>query len=191
MQLDYVTIRPYAKTLETWVEEMGIPDGERKQILGADVVILPIGYRDSEHAFAHSAYDFMAYAREKQVFSIEMCSTDNQFSEIELCSLKTRLGRFFVPAAISGTLFWGVLCNYIYDQIRPILPQFTPVEVVESQHYLDAPEVSFSIVIPDSLGNKQEIEYDGPVEGIDKVGEIIKTLTNGNGFSDTATEPKE
>ena len=33
MQPDYVTIRPYAKTLETWVEEMGIPDGERKQIL--------------------------------------------------------------------------------------------------------------------------------------------------------------
>ena len=73
-----------------------------------------------------------------------------------------------------------VVSDYIYDQTKSILPQITSVETVESPKFLDAPEVSFSIVIPDSLGNKQEIIYDGPVEGIEKVGEIIKTMTNGN-----------
>ena len=187
----YITIRPYSKSIEEWMEDMVIPEGERGQIAGADVVVLPAGYRDCEKAFATSVYDFLAYARERGLFNIEVCSPEDGFSEIELCSVKKRLGKFFLASTITGTIFWGVVSDYIYEQVKPILPQFTPIENVETPQYLEAPEVSFSIVIPDSLGNKQEITYDGPVEGIDKVGEIIKTLTNSNGSESNTGDSKE
>lgn len=176
----YITIQPYTKSIEEWMEDMVIPERDRKQIEGADVIVLPVGYRDCEQAFSSSVYDFMAYARERGLFNIEVCCPGNCFTELELCSVKKRLGKFFLVSTLSGTIFWNVVSDYIYDQIKSILPQITSVETVESPKFLDAPEVSFSIVIPDSLGNKQEIIYDGPVEGIEKVGEIIKTMTNGN-----------
>ena len=187
----YITIRPYSKSIEEWMEDMVIPEGERGQIAGADVVVLPAGYRDCEKAFATSVYDFLAYARERGLFNIEVCSPEDGFSEIELCSVKKRLGKFFLASTITGTIFWDVVSDYIYEQVKPILPQFTPIENVETPQYLEAPEVSFSIVIPDSLGNKQEITYDGPVEGIDKVGEIIKTLTYSNGSESNTGDSKE
>ena len=187
----YITIRPYSKSIEEWMEDMVIPEGERGQIAGADVVVLPAGYRDCEKAFATSVYDFLAYARERGLFNIEVCSPEDGFSEIELCSVKKRLGKFFLASTITGTIFWDVVSDYIYEQVKPILPQFTPIVNVETPQYREAPEVSFSIVIPDSLGNKQEITYDGPVEGIDKVGEIIKTLTNSNGSESNTGDSKE
>lgn len=173
------------------MEEMLIPDGERGQIAGADVVVLPVGCRDCEQAFETSVYDFFVYARERGLFNIEVCCPEDGFSELELCSAKKRLGKFLLASTITGTIFWGVISNYIYDQIKPILPQFTLIENVETPHYLEVPEVSFSIVIPDSLGDKQEITYDGPIEGIDEVGVIIKTLTNGNGSESNIGETKE
>lgn len=189
---DYITIRPYSKSIEEWMEDMVIPSVEREQIVGADVVVLPVGYRGCEQAFTTSVYDFLTYARERGVFKIELCCSEDGFSELELCSAKTRLGKFLLlTSTITSTIFLGVVSDYIYDQVKPILPQFTPIENVETPQYLEAPEVSFSIVIPDSLGNKQEITYDGPVEGIEKVGEIIKTLTNGNGSEQNTGDAKK
>ena len=188
---NHITIRPYMKSIEEWMEDMMIPIGDREQITVADVVVLPIEYRECKHAFATSVYDFMAYARERGLFNIEVCCSDDGFSELELCSAKTRLGKFFLSSTITGAIFWGVLSNYVYDQVEPILPQITPIEVVDTPPFLEAPEVSFSIVIPDSLGNKQEIIYDGPVEGIDKVGEIIKTLTYGNESEHNTVKTKD
>lgn len=188
---NYITVRPYIKSLEEWMDDMEIPAEERGQIAGADVLVLPVGYRDFERAFASSVYDFMAYAHERGLLHIEVCCPEDGFSELELCSAKTRLGKFFLPSVITGTIFWGILSDYIYDQVKPILPQITPVEFVEMPKFLNSPEVSFSIVIPDSLGNKQEITYDGPVEGIEKVGEIIKSLTNGDGSKQDTDKTKD
>jgi hypothetical protein len=188
---NYITVRPYIKSLEEWMDDMEIPAEERGQIAGADVLVLPVGYRDFEQAFDCSVYDFMAYVHERGLLHIEVCCPEDGFSELELCSAKTRLGKFFLPSVITGTIFWGVLSDYIYDQVKPILPQITPVEVVEMPKFLNSPEVSFSIVIPDSLGNKQEITYDGPVEGIEKVGEIIKSLTNGDGSKQDTDKTKD
>lgn len=188
---NYITVRPYIKSLEEWMDDMEIPAEERGQIAGADVLVLPVGYRDFEQAFDSSVYDFMAYVHERGLLHIEVCCPEDGFSELELCSAKTRLGKFFLPSVITGTIFWGILSDYIYDQVKPILPQITPVEVVEMPKFLNSPEVSFSIVIPDSLGNKQEITYDGPVEGIEKVGEIIKSLTNGDGSKQDTDKTKD
>lgn len=179
--IDYITICPYTKSIEEWMEDMVIPDEERGQIAGADVVVLPFVYRDCEPAFATSVYDFLVYAHERGLFNIEVCCPEDGFSELELCSAKKRLGNYLLASTITGTIFWNVVSDYIYEQMKPILPQIAPIEAVERPQFLEVPEVSFSIIIPDSLGNKQEITYDGPVEGIDKVGDIIKTLTNGNG----------
>lgn len=38
---------------------MKIPLGERERIIGADVVVLPSGFCDSEWAFAQSVYYFI------------------------------------------------------------------------------------------------------------------------------------
>ena len=174
-------VRPYLKTIEQWMEDMKISTPQREQLMAADVIALPVGYKDGEDAFAIGAYDFMAFMKEQGQLQIMACCADGQYTVLELCSSKIRLGRYFLPATVSGLIFWGLLTNYISSQINPILPQITATEVVEAPKFLEAPEVSFSIVIPDSLGNKKEIEYSGPVEGIEKVGEIIKTLTNGDG----------
>lgn len=187
----HIKIRPYTKSIEEWMEDMVIPAEERGQIAGADVVVLPVGYRDCEQAFATSVYDFLAYAREQGLFQIEVCCTEEGFTELELCSVKKRLGKFLLASSITGTIFWNVVSDYIYDQVKPILPQIAPVESVETPKYFEATVVSFSIIIPDSQGNKQEVIYDGPVEGIDKVGVIIKTLTNGNGTESNTGDSKE
>ena len=178
-------VRPYQKTIQQWMDDMRIPEQERDHLLASDVIALPAGYRDGENAFAIGTYDFMAYVREQGQVQIMACCADGQYTVMELCSAKIRIGRFFLPATFTGMLFWGLLTNYISDQINPLLPQLTTTEVVEAPRFMDAPEVSFSIVIPDSLGNTKEIEYSGPVEGIDKVGEIIKSLTNGESIEQT------
>lgn len=145
---------------------MMIPTGEQPLIAGGGCgVVLPERYRDCEQSFASLAYDFIAYARERGLFNIEVCCPEGCFMELELCSVKKRLGRFFLASSITGTLFWGVMSEYIYDQIKTILPQVAPVEAVERPQFLDAPEVSFSIVIPDSLENRQEITYEAPWKG--------------------------
>lgn len=182
---DNLQIKPYSISIEQWLNIMDIPPAMRQQIVGADVIALPAGYSNNEKAFAISLYDFMAFVNEKGLLKMEICCTDNQFMVIELCSLKTRLGKFFIPTTIAGVLFWGVLTNYIYDQAKPFLPNITNIEEVETPKFQEAPEVSFSIIMPDSSGNMTEVEYDGPVEGIDKVGEIIKTLTDSNANDDT------
>ena len=188
---EQIQVKPSAISIEQYMNFMGIPPSMRPQIVGADVIALPAGYVDNEKAFAVSLYDFMAYVNEQGSLKMEICCTDDQFSVVELCSLKTRLGKFFLPSVITGVLFWNILSNYIYDQIKPVLPNFNPIESVETPQFLDAPEVSFSIVMPDSTGNMTEIEYDGPVEGVEKVGDIVKTLANSNANDTNANQSEK
>lgn len=188
---NFITIRPYMRSIVEWMEDMRIPAREREQIAEADVVVLPVGYRGCEQAFASSVYDFLEYVHERNSLHVEVCCRDEGFSVLELCSSKKRLGNFLLASTIMGTIFWSILSDYIYDQMKPFLPQFAPIENVETPQYLEPLEVSFSIVIPDSQGNKQEITYDGPVEGIEKVGEIIKTLSNSNGSEYHTGDAKE
>ena len=93
-----------------------IPAGERGQIAGADVVVLPFGYKDCEQAFTTSVYDFLAYARERSLFKIEVCCPEEGFTELELCSAKKRLGKFLLASTITGTI-WGGCCIRLY--LRP------------------------------------------------------------------------
>lgn len=95
-------------------------------------MLLPVRYRDCEQSFAGLAYDFMAYARERGLFNIEVCCLEGCFTELELCSVKKRLGKFFFASTIMGTHFEGVMSEYIYDQIKTIWPQTTPVEAVRA-----------------------------------------------------------
>lgn len=185
---DNLQVKPYTISIEQWLDIMDIPTAMRQQIVGADVIAIPAGYTVNEKAFTISLYDFMAYVKEQGSLKLEICCIDDEFSVIELCSLKTRLGKFYIPTIIAGQLFLGVLTNYIYDQVKPVLPNITSIEEVEIPKFQEAPEVSFSIIMPDSSGNMTEVEYDGPVEGIDKVGEIIKTLTDSNA-NDNSEQP--
>ena len=51
-------------------------------------------------------------------------------------------------------------------------------DIVDSKDFQSAPEVSFSIILPDANGHNKEIKYDGPLEGIEKVGDIIKSMND-------------
>lgn len=175
-----VSVRPYAKSIEDWMEEMEVPVAERVQMSHADAIALPVGYGDNPKAFATSLYDFMAFVNEQGTLNVVVCCGDEGFATLELCSVKTRLGRFLLPATIAGTVFWNILSCYIYDQAKFALPQLIQTEHEELPHYMDKPEVSFSIILTDTTGKQQEVVYDGPVEGIKEVEDIIKTLIDGN-----------
>lgn len=70
----------------------GGADGEAK----ADAVVLSVGYRDCEQAFARSVFDFMAHTLELG------------FTELVFCSAKHCMESPFYASTIRGTIFGGV-----------------------------------------------------------------------------------
>lgn len=178
MKEDYIQISPYAKTIDQWMVEMKIPSELRTKISTSDVILLPVGYHNRPLAFANGAYEFMEYCIGQNKLNIEICCTDDDFTQIEMCSFQLRLGRYLLPSAVIGVIFWNLISNYIYDQVEHYLPQTNKEDIVDSKDFQSAPEVSFSIILPDANGHNKEIKYDGPLEGIEKVGDIIKSMND-------------
>ena len=102
-----------------------------------------------------------------------------------MCSFQLRLGRYLLKSAVIGVIFWNLILNYIYDQVKHYLPQTNKEEIIDSKEFQSLPEVSFSIILPDPNGHNKEIKYDGPLEGIEKVGEIIKSMNDETTQRDT------
>ena len=130
-------------------------------------------------------YEFMEYCIEQNKLNIEICCNDNDFTQIEMCSFQLRLGRYLLPSTVIGVIFWNLISNYIYDQVEHYLHQTNKEEIIDSKEFQSPPEVSFSIILPDTNGHNKEIKYDGPLEGIEKVGEIIKSMNDETTQRDT------
>ena len=141
MKEDYIQTSPYAKTIDQWMVEMKIPSELRTKISTSDV-----------------AYEFMEYCIGQNKLNIEICCTDDDFTQIEMCSFQLRLGRYLLPSAVIGVIFWNLISNYIYDQVEHYLPQTNKEDIVDSKDFQSAPEVSFSIILPDANGHNKEIK---------------------------------
>jgi hypothetical protein len=185
MKEDCIQISPYPKTIDQWMVEMNIPSELKTKISTSDVILLPVGYHDKPLAFANGVYEFMEYCIEQNKLNIEICCNDNDFTQIEMCSFQLRLGRYLLPSTVIGVIFWNLISNYIYDQVEHYLPQTNKEEIIDSKEFQSPPEVSFSIILPDANGHNKEIKYDGPLEGIEKVGEIIKSMNDETTQRDT------
>ena len=113
MKEDYIQTSPYAKTIDQWMVEMKIPSELRTKISTSDVILLPVGYHNRPLAFANGAYEFMEYCIGQNKLNIEICCTDDDFTQIEMCSFQLRLGRYLLPSAVIGVIFWNLISNYI------------------------------------------------------------------------------
>ncbi len=170
-------IREYTRTLDEWMEAMQLPSGLRSQMKEAQIVLLPAGYCNCPEAFAHDALDFLNYCQQTNRLKAEICCTDDNFSQIEMCSVKISIGRIFALSTVTGTIFWNVFSCYIYDKLKEYAEQPVPAMETEKPEYMEEPECSFSIIITDAEGKHIEVEYDGPASEIEQVGKTIIQLT--------------
>ena len=181
-----LTIRDYNKTLEEWCKEMHLSVKTESSVMNAQIVLLPDGYKDCTTAFALSADDFYNYCKKSNLLSVEICCEDEDFTKLELCSSKLRLGKIFSTTTISGIIIWNLVSGYIKDTIDSAVVDKPVVEQVieDKPTYMSEPECSFSIIVRDSTTGKYvEVKYDGPVSGIDEAGDQIKKIT-GDGNQD-------
>ena len=94
-------IREYTRTLDEWIEAMQLPSGLRSQMKEAQIVLLPAGYCNCPEAFAHDALDFLNYCQQTNRLKAEICCTDDNFSQIEMCSVKISIGRIFALSTVT------------------------------------------------------------------------------------------
>lgn len=172
----HLTIQEYHKTLEGWCEEMSVSETIKQSVMSSQLVLLPMGYRDSPLAFTNHTVDFYNYCKHKGL-SIEICCNEEEFTQLELCSFKVRLGKILAPSTISGILIWNIVSGYIKESIDTIVKDEVATEqVVETPAYQSEPECSFSVIINDTTGKQIEVKYDGPVSGMEEAGDQIKKI---------------
>lgn len=172
----HLIIQEYHKTLDEWCEDMVLPDATKQSVISSQLVLLPWGYRDSPKAFTSYTIDFYNYCK-RNGMNIEICCNDEDFSQLELCSVKVRLGRILAPSAISGVLIWNIVSGYIKEAIDTIVKDEVKVEkVIEPPAFQSEPECSFSVIVRDTTGNYIEVKYNGPVSGMEEAGNQIKKI---------------
>lgn len=172
----HLTIQECNKTLEGWCEEMSVSETIKQSVMSSQLVLLPMGYRDSPMAFTNHTIDFYSYCKHKGL-SIEICCNEEEFTQLELCSFKVRLGKILAPSTISGILIWNIVSGYIKESIDTIVKDEVATEqVVDTPAYQSEPECSFSVIISDTTGKYIEVKYDGPVSGMEKAGDQIKKI---------------
>lgn len=172
----HLTIQEYHKTLEGWCEEMSVSETIKQSVMSSQLVLLPMGYRDRPKAFTSYTGDFYNYCK-RNGLSIEICCNDEEYQQLELCSVKIRLGKILAPSAISGVLIWNIVSGYIKESIDTIIKDEVATEqVVETPAYQSEPECSFSVIINDTTGKQIEVKYDGPVSGMEEAGDQIKKI---------------
>lgn len=172
----HLTIQEYHKTLDEWCEEMSVSETVKQSVMSSQLVLLPMGYRDCPKAFTSYTGDFYNYCK-RIGLSIEICCNEEDYQQLELCSVKVRLGKILAPSAISGVLIWNIVSGYIKESIDTIVKDEVATEqVVETPAYQSEPECSFSVIINDTTGKQIEVKYDGPVSGMEEAGDQIKKI---------------
>lgn len=172
-----LVVREYNKTLKDWCVDMNLADNLVESVKKSQIVIIPDGYRDCPKVFTSYASDFYNYCKNIEGLSIEICCNDEDFTQVELCSVKVRLGKIIATSSISGVILWNVISCYIKDAIDTALKDEPITEqVVEAPSFQSELECSFSVIINDSTGKSFEVKYDGPVSGMEEAGDQIKKI---------------
>lgn len=166
----------YHKTLEEWCEEMSLSETIKQSVMSSQLVLLPMGYRDSPMAFSIHTSDFSNYCKNRGL-RIEICCNEDEFTQLELCSVKVRLGKILAPSAISGVIIWNIVSGYIKESIDTIVKdEVATDQVVETPAFQAEPECSFSVILRDTTGKYIEVKYDGPISGMEEAGNQIKNI---------------
>lgn len=174
-----LVVQEYHMTLDDWCEEMSLTDTIRQTVLSSQLVLIPEGFRDCPKAFTNYTSDFYQYCKHKNGLSIEICCNDEDFTQLELCSVKVRLGKIIATSSISGVIIWNIISGYIKDAIDATFKSEAVVEqVMNTPTFQSEPECSFSVIIRDSTGKYMEVKYDGPVSGMEEAGDQIKKITS-------------
>lgn len=109
--------------------------------LSADALMIPVGYSNCPTAFETSAIDVLTYLKAKN-FNIDILSSPESFTTVELNSNLIRLGKFVVKD-IALPCFISIMAAFIYDN-------YVSVPSVDSNPV----KVSIQIEVADSANNK-------------------------------------
>lgn len=174
-------VREYNRTLEDWCLEMNLSVELEAAVMDSQLVLIPDGYRDCPMAFTNYASDFYSYCKHINGLRVEICCEEEDFTQLEFCSFKIRLGKIISPATISGVILWNVISGYVKDAADSVLKDEPKTEQQTSEPpFQSEPECSFSVIVRDTNNKYIEVKYDGPVSGMDEAGDqIIKIAGDG------------
>lgn len=165
-----ITVKNISIDLDYWLDFQSIPQEERNRVKTAKVVLLPANYPDAPHAFASDTEVFLAYCRKHLGNDINICVTEDDFTQLEMNSAVLRIGVVLVKYVVLP-LFLNVLANFVYDKIKN-----KPKENETEMECLAPPTVSFKLIVDDENGKTKEFSYEGPADDVKKVTDEIKNM---------------
>lgn len=134
-----------------------------------DAVLIPSGYLKNETAFDVTAVEVLNYFKAKD-FNIDIDSTPETFSTIELNSNLQRLGKYVVREC-AIPLFISIMAAFIYDKCSSASSvDYDPVKV----------KINIEVCDSTNMKVKNQIEFEGTADEFQQVADNIEQLIKAN-----------
>ena len=147
------------KTIEDSVEQLlgkyTSSDAFVQRLLNTSIVILP----NNEGYFSEHAERIFHYFSDNlpEEESVDACTEKECIPTQVLRSNEIVLGCFLLLSDTSFQIFLNTLSSYLYDHFR--------------ERNLD---VKFSAILNEKTGKLKQIEYSGPVSGMEQIADILR-----------------
>lgn len=181
------------ENFQTWISRDYVTEELKNELQKASVLIVPFeNLRDFEKPlFPIETSNILRYFQQNsdKDFTVDICITDELYTEFAFYNNYKRLGKFVVVTVAIPT-FVTILSAYVYDKFikeeesKPeiniidnstrIVVNDTHISTVSQKKYLQPVQVKFSVTVVDSLGNSKEIKFEGPAKEINSALEALK-----------------
>ncbi|OXG04299.1 hypothetical protein BC749_103386 [Flavobacterium araucananum] len=182
-----------SENFQTWISRDYIAEELKNELQKASVLIVPFEkLRDFDKPlFPIETSNILSYFQQNfdKDFTVDICITDDLYTEFGFYNNYKRLGKFVV-ATVAIPTFVTILSAYVYDRYikeeesKPeinIIDNSTKIVVndihistVSQKKYLQTVQVKFSVTVVDSSGNSKEIKFEGPAKEISSALEALK-----------------
>lgn len=181
------------ENFQSWISRDYITEELKNELQKASVLIVPFeNLRDFEKPlFPIETSNILRYFQQNsdKDFTVDICITDELYTEFAFYNNYKRLGKFVVVTVAIPT-FVTILSAYVYDKYikeeesKPeiniidnstkIVVNDTHISTVSQKKYLQPVQVKFSVTVVDSSGNSKEIKFEGPAKEINSALEALK-----------------
>lgn len=181
------------ENFKTWLDRDYITEELRSELKNASILIVPFeNLREFENPlFPIETNGLLKFFQQNlsQEIAIDICITDDLYTEFGFYNNYKRLGKFVVIAVAIPT-FVTILSAYIYDKYikedesKPSIDIIdnstktvinnTHISEISEKKYLQPTQVKFSVTVVNSSGNSKEIKFEGPAKEIKTALEALK-----------------
>jgi len=182
-----------SENFQTWISRDYIAEELKNELQKASVLLVPFEkLRDFDKPlFPIETSNILRYFQQNfdKDFTVDICITDDLYTEFGFYNNYKRLGKFVV-ATVAIPTFVTILSAYVYDRYikeeesKPeiniidnstkIVVNDTHISTVSQKKYLQPVQVKFSVTVVDSSGNSKEIKFEGPAKEIRSALEALK-----------------